>query len=42
MRIREYYNAVVSRTAAGTRRGHPSYDEARRDHSEAVRARIWL
>lgn len=38
MRIRDYYNSLV---AAG-RRGHPRYDEARRDYAEAVRARIRL
>ncbi len=35
MRIRDYYNSLVS---AG-RRGHPRYDEARRDYAEAVRLR---
>jgi hypothetical protein len=35
MRIRDYYNSLVT----GSRRGTPRYDEARRDFTEALRAR---
>lgn len=35
MRIRDYYNALLD----GSRRTHPRYDEARRDYTEAIRAR---
>ncbi len=36
MRIRDYYNSIL----ANPRRGHPRYEEARRDYTDALRARL--